>query len=225
MDHVWSRRDFLHRSGTFSGAVLLVHSAPAWAQQAVPAGQPSSAQTPATPAPPPGAQTPAGQTPAVPAPGTPPATGGPATPAAAPPATPRPRPAPLAGDLVQQFVVAAHRDLAATRQMLDEQPGLLNASWDWGGGDFELAIGGAGHMGRRDIADLLLGRGARMDLFVAAMLGRLDIVKGTLTAYPTLLESRGPHGFTLLHHARVGGEPAAEVLRYLQSLGARDGSK
>lgn len=222
MDHVWSRRDFLHRSGTFSGAVLLVHSAPSWAQQAAaPAGQTSSGQTPATAAPAPGAPSPAGQTPAAPAPGTPPTTGG----TAAQPAAPRPRPAPLAGDLVQQFVVAAHRDLAATRQMLDEQPGLLNASWDWGGGDFELAIGGAGHMGRRDIADLLLGRGARMDLFVSAMLGRLDIVKGTLTAYPTLLESRGPHGFTLLHHARVGGEPAAEVLRYVQSLGARDGSK
>jgi len=34
--------------------------------------------------------------------------------------------------------------------MLSEHPTLLNAEYDWGAGDFELAIGGAGHMGRHD---------------------------------------------------------------------------
>lgn len=177
MAHIWSRRRFLHHSGAFSGAVLLVNHASALAQSPAPA---------------------------------------------APPPAVRPKPAPLAADLVQQFVRHAHGNLDATRQMLDEQPALLNASWDWGGGDFEMAIGGAGHMGRRDIAELLLARGARMDLFVATMLGRLEIVKATLTAYPALVESRGPHGLSLMHHARKGEEGAAEVLRYLQSLGTRE---
>ena len=59
-----------------------------------------------------------------------------------------------------------------------------------------------------------------MDLFAAVMLGRLDIVTPILTAYPALVRSRGPHGLTLLHHAREGGEPAREVLAYLERLGA-----
>ena len=59
-----------------------------------------------------------------------------------------------------------------------------------------------------------------MDLFVAAMLGRLDVVKSTLTAYPALIRSRGPHGLSLLHHARQGGAQGRDVLDYLLSLGA-----
>lgn len=102
--------------------------------------------------------------------------------------------------------------------MLDAEPGLLNATWDWKSGDFETAIGGAGHMGRRDIAELLIGRGARLDLFVAAMLGQLDLVKATLTAYPALAQSKGPHGISLIRHAQAGGAQAAPVLEYLESL-------
>jgi hypothetical protein len=95
---------------------------------------------------------------------------------------------------------------------------LLNAAWDWGDGDFETAIGAAGHMGRRDIAEFLSARRARMDLYVAAMPGRLDLVKGQLEAYPESLNGRGPHGLTLLHHTRQGGVAAASVVTYLQSL-------
>src|SRR4051794_12183520 len=80
----------------------------------------------------------------------------------------RPR---LDSDLVHRFVFAAHRDLDRVREMLQEQPALVNATWDWGGGDWETALGGASHMGRRDIATLLLERGARLDIFAAAMLG------------------------------------------------------
>jgi hypothetical protein len=43
--------------------------------------------------------------------------------------------------------------------MLESEPRLLRATWDWGGGDFETALGGAAHMGRRDIAAWLLERG------------------------------------------------------------------
>lgn len=34
-----------------------------------------------------------------------------------------------------------------------------------------------------------------MDLYVAAMLRRLDLVKGQLEAYPDSSNGRGPHGF------------------------------
>jgi hypothetical protein len=130
------------------------------------------------------------------------------------------RPPALAASLVQEFVRKAHADLAGTKALLAEHPTLLNATWDWGGGDFETGIGGAGHMGNRDIAEFLIGQGARLDVFVAAMLGRLDIVKALITAWPNLLQSMGPHGITLLRHARAGGEHARSVVDYLQSLGA-----
>ena len=137
------------------------------------------------------------------------------------PAQPVPkRPDPLASTMVSEFVRKAHADLAGTKALLAEQPGLLNATWDWGGGDFETGLGGAGHMGNREIAEFLIGQGARLDIFVASMLGRLDIVKALLTAWPGLLQSKGPHGISLLRHARAGGEDSKPVTEYLLSLGA-----
>ena len=132
----------------------------------------------------------------------------------------KPRPPSLAPDVVKEFVGAAHGKLDRTQEMLGNEPGLLNAVWDWGGGDFEAAIGGAGHMGRKDIAEFLISKGARMDLFVAAMLGKLEVVKSTLSAYPGLKDSLGPHGITLTRHAEMGGEHAKEVLEFLKSIKA-----
>ena len=130
------------------------------------------------------------------------------------------RPAPLSPDLVLDFVKSAHHDLSRVKTLLDKEPNLLNACWDWGKGDFESAIGAAGHMGLTDMAEFLISKGARMDIFVATMLGRMDIVKPMLDAYPSLKSSKGPHGITLLVHAEKGGEKAKPVLAYLQSIGA-----
>ncbi len=69
----------------------------------------------------------------------------------------------VAAGLVREFVGKAHADFDATRTLLAEHPSLLNATWDWGGGDFETGLGGASHMGSRDIAEFLIGQGARMD--------------------------------------------------------------
>ncbi len=130
------------------------------------------------------------------------------------------RPDPLAPALVKEFVGKAHGDLPATKALLAEQPSLLNATWDWGGGDFETGLGGAGHMGNREIAEFLIGQGARLDIFVAAMLGRLDIVKALLAAWPGLLQSKGPHGISLVRHARAGGASSQAVVDHLVALGA-----
>lgn len=120
--------------------------------------------------------------------------------------------------LVQDFVIFAHSDLEMTRKLLDKEPALLNATMDWGAGDWESGLGGASHMGRRDIVALLLERGARVDLFCAAMLGLVDVVRGLLTLQPALIDARGPHGFGLHFHAQVGGDGAVKVLDYLQSV-------
>jgi hypothetical protein len=146
--------------------------------------------------------------------------GTPQQPAAPAPPIP-PRPPALPPTLVEEFVRKAHGDLAATRTLLAETPGLLNATWDWGGGDFEMGIGGAGHMGNRDIAEFLISQGGRMDIFVAAMLGKLDIVKAMLSAYPGLLQSKGPHGIPLMAHAKKGGAYAEPVVAYLESQGIK----
>lgn len=130
------------------------------------------------------------------------------------------RPPALSPELVKEFVIAGHGNLDRVKELLAQEPGLLNATWDWGGGDFETALGGAGHMGRKDIAEYLINKGCRMDIFIATMLGKLDVVKAILTAYLELIHSKGPHGLTFLHHARKGGDEAAPVLKYLESLGA-----
>src|ERR1051325_8991014 len=120
--------------------------------------------------------------------------------------------------LVQEFVGKAHGDLERVKELLAQEPSLINATWDWGGGDFETALGAASHMGRRDIAEFLLERHARPALFAAAMLGALDAVKAILSAHPPALSPPGPHGIPLRAHAKAGGERAAAVLAFLDSL-------
>jgi hypothetical protein len=129
-----------------------------------------------------------------------------------------PRPPALPADQVRTFVQAAHSDPDATRRMLDEQPRLIRATWDWGGGDFETALGGAAHMGRRDIAALLIERGANFDLFAAAMLGELVLVRSILDAHPALAKVPGPHGIPLIAHAKAGGPQSMPVMDYIKSI-------
>jgi hypothetical protein len=127
-------------------------------------------------------------------------------------------PLPLDAELVNEFVLKAHGDLGVVKQLLEQEPALLNAAWDWGGGDWETALGAASHVGRRDIAEHLLAKGARMDVFAAAMLGEAEVVRAMLEAQPALRESRGPHGIPLIAHAEAGGEQAREVLDLLHAV-------
>jgi hypothetical protein len=120
--------------------------------------------------------------------------------------------------LVQDFVIYAHSELDMVKKLLDKEPMVLNATMDWGAGDWETGLGGASHMGRRDIVEILLDRGARIDIFCAAMMGQLDAVKSFLTLQPKLIDARGPHGLTLHFHAQVGGKDSENVLDYLQSI-------
>lgn len=138
------------------------------------------------------------------------------------PAKPAPkkkdRPPRLDPDMVRDFVAAAHGNLDKVKALLEQQPKLVNACWDWGGGDWETGLGGAAHMGNRAIALFLLEKGARLDVFAAAMLGKLEIVKAAVTLFPGIEKVPGPHGIPLLAHAKAGKEYSAEVLKYLESL-------
>lgn len=123
--------------------------------------------------------------------------------------------------LVQDFVGRAHGDLARVQELQRQHPALVNAAWDWGGGDWETALGAAAHVGRRDIAEFLLSHGARLDVFAAAMLGRLDVVRAAVEGDRSTLHCLGPHGIPLLAHAEAGGAAAAPVVDYLRGLDSR----
>jgi len=124
--------------------------------------------------------------------------------------------------LVQEFVGKSHGDLERVKELLAQEPGLINATWDWGGGDWETGLGAASHMGRSDIANYLLENGARLDLFAAAMLGKLEIVRAALETYPQAINIPGPHGIPLMAHAQAGGNTAIQVYEYLESLISED---
>ncbi|HEX6819656.1 MAG TPA: ankyrin repeat domain-containing protein [Ktedonobacterales bacterium] len=128
------------------------------------------------------------------------------------------KPEALDPQLAQAIVLNAHSNLEKVRELVEQQPKLVNASWDWGGGDWESALGAAAHMGRRDIALYLLEHGARMDLFAAAMLGHVAVVEAALRAFPGVQNVPGPHGIPLIAHATAGGEQATAVLALLESL-------
>lgn len=105
-------------------------------------------------------------------------------------------------DLVALLVVAlAHAHIESVRFALERDPTLANATVDWAGGDWESALGAAAHMHRRDIAELLLEHGARLDVFAAAMLDDVETVKTVLTAHPEMRDATGPHGIPLAAHA------------------------
>lgn len=116
---------------------------------------------------------------------------------------------------VQSVVGASHGNFDTVRQLVGEQPALAKASWDWGFGDWESALGAASHTGRRQIAEFLIAHGARPTIFSAAMLGQVDTVRAFLTADDGLFRLHGPHGLSLLSHARAGGADAERVLDYL----------
>lgn len=128
-------------------------------------------------------------------------------------------PEPLKVEIVKEFVLAGHFNLDKVKNMLIDYPNLIYSSYDWGNGDFEEAIEGAGHKGNKEVANYLIEKGARVNLFVLTMLGKTDLVKPTLEAYPNLIFSKGPHGLTLLHHAEIGGSESKELYNYLLEKG------
>lgn len=133
-----------------------------------------------------------------------------------------PKPASLPVDKVKEFVGVCHSDLDKVKALHAEFPNLIFASWDWGGGDFESGIEAAGHVGRKDIAAFLLEKGARSNIFLLTMLGQTAWMKSYLELYPSHLFMKGPHGYSLLHHANKGGEEAGELAVYLQQLGLKE---
>lgn len=129
---------------------------------------------------------------------------------------------PLSHELVREFIVAAHGDYEEVKRLLTKEPALIHAVIDWGSGDWESALGAAAHTGNYNIARLLLEHGARMDIFAAAMLGELNVVKAIVENHPQEVYAKGPHGISLIRHAEVGGNTSIFVYEYLSALLSRE---
>lgn len=134
--------------------------------------------------------------------------------------------------MVSGIVGASHTDLAKVKEMVGQRPELANATWDWGFGDWETAIGAASHMGRRDIAEFLMSHGARPDIFTLVMMGAYKAVQDMVESMPGTQSTPGPHGITLLQHARnrlritdiseTDRNNVNKVISYLEVLGDAD---
>lgn len=133
---------------------------------------------------------------------------------------------------VMAIVAASHGQLDKVTEMVSARPALAKASWDWGFGDWESALGAASHMGRQDIAEVLMAHGGRPDIFTYAMLGRLEVVRSMVEASPGIQRTLGPHGITLMQHARMRLNRkgltetdyalARDMIAYLESIGEAD---
>ena len=122
---------------------------------------------------------------------------------------------------IRDFVIAAHGNLPRIREMLWENPELLNASYEWAEGDRETAIMAAAQTGSVGVAEYLLSRGAPLDICTAAMLGRKDVVERMLAQDPGLIQARGSHGISLMAHAAWSNN--IELVRMLFERGATQG--
>jgi hypothetical protein len=127
-------------------------------------------------------------------------------------------------DLVRETVGVSHGNFERVKELVEAHPALAKASWDWGFGDHETALGAASHVGNREIALYLIEKGAAPTIFSATMLGQLDVVRAMVESFKSLKGIQvqrlpGPHGIPLLMHAELGGDEAKPVYDYLVALG------
>ncbi len=123
---------------------------------------------------------------------------------------------------VEAVVSFSHFHLEKVKELVTPRPALAKASWDWGFGDWESAIGAASHRGQTAIAEFLMEHGARPTIFTFAMLGKVDVLRSMITAQPGIQRTHGPHGFTLMYHAKIGGKQAESVVDWLEEMGDAD---
>jgi ankyrin repeat protein len=100
-------------------------------------------------------------------------------------------------------------DLSGVRELVDGDNSLANAHDASRTSAVLLAI----YHGRRDVADLLVERGASIDVFEAAALGDASKLQGLLIAQAERADSYSHDGWTPLHLAAfIGRVDAAQAL-------------
>lgn len=105
-------------------------------------------------------------------------------------------------------------DTSEVSRLLDADPGLLDTKNERGAS----AVLAACYYGRKDVRDLLLARGPRLELHEAAASGQLSRVKELVEANSEAANSYSPDGFPVMALAAAFGHE--DVARYLLSKGA-----
>lgn len=105
-------------------------------------------------------------------------------------------------------------EFARVQILIDADTTLASAKNDSG----VSAVLSATYFGRKEIRDLLLARGAKLELQDAAAVGQLDRVKELVEKNPALANSFSSDGFPIVALAAFMGH--WQVARYLQEKGA-----
>jgi len=105
-------------------------------------------------------------------------------------------------------------DIAAVTALLDGDPSLVDARDENG----VPALATAKYHGRADIANLLLSRGASLDVFLSAMIGNVERAKWWIAEEPGSATAISADGWTALHLSAFFNQP--EVARVLIDAGA-----
>jgi ankyrin repeat protein len=109
-------------------------------------------------------------------------------------------------------------DADALRTILAVEPAAATARVE--GGDSPLLT--ALYHGRRDLAELMLAHGRRLDAYEAAAVGEVDALRAALDAEPDVVNRLSHDGWTLLHLA--GFFRHADAVRLLLERGADAGA-
>lgn len=129
---------------------------------------------------------------------------------------------PPSTEQIREFVIAGHGNLEKVRQMLAENPKLLNASYRWSENDLETAVQAAAQVGSSNVAQFLLKHGAPLEICTAAMLDMRDEVERRLNDDPQNANATGAHGIPLLPHAVWSENP--RLVRLVFERGAKSGA-
>ncbi len=105
-------------------------------------------------------------------------------------------------------------DTPAVARMLESEPTLVQARNEQGISAVLMAC----YMGRKEIRDLLIAKGARLELHEAAAAGHSPRVKELVEENPQLAKSYSPDGFSVMALAAAFGHE--DVVRYLHGKGA-----
>ena len=123
--------------------------------------------------------------------------------------------------LVEACVGNAHGNLSRVRELVEQHPELVNARAPWN----ETPIEAATQLGRKDIVDYLLSKGAPLDFFTACVLGRRDLVEAELARDPARARSQGVHGLPALYFAAIGGQPQIAEMLLAHGADVNDGAQ
>jgi ankyrin repeat protein len=116
---------------------------------------------------------------------------------------------------LSQFIDAVTKgDIERVEEMINSDPTIVNFQNEKGLSALILST----YYGHKNISKLLISRGAHVNLYEAAALGDLEIVKKTLEKEPSRVNSHSIDGFTPLSLASFFGNE--EIVAFLLERGA-----